>query len=161
MAETNSQLSDAKLLALADYHDRLAMVYRQQASMQTRLEGVEAVTRSHDQQLIDILLRLESLESNQTVLPDMLALLHPEHLSKAHQTLLKRWTAELAHLTGWHQNMIWQDLVADFGYETFGDATEADWQRIAEWFRERLSLAAAHGVSRSGEATSETAGWHG
>jgi hypothetical protein len=130
---------DTELLALAEYHERLAMVYRQQASMSTRLESVEAVTRSHDQQLLDILLRLESLETGSGVLPDMLALLRPENLSKDHQTQLKRWTSDLTYLTGWHRNMIWQDLVADFGYETFGDATDADWQRIADWFNERLA----------------------
>jgi hypothetical protein len=102
------------------------------------VETVEAVTRSHDQQLLDILLRLESLESNQTALPDLLAMLRPENLSKVHQTLLKRWTNDLCRLTGWHQNMIFQDLLADFAYDNFGDATEADWQRIADWFRVRL-----------------------
>ena len=134
-------LSDTDLLELAEYHEQLARVYRQQANLRARLENVEAVTRSHDQQLLDILLRLESLESNQTALPDILALLRPENLSKAHQTLLKRWTNDLCRLTGWHQTMIWQDLVADFAYDNFSDATEADWQRIQEWFQVRLAEA--------------------
>jgi hypothetical protein len=134
----SGHLLDTGLLELAEYHEQLARVYRQQANLRTRLESVEVVTRSHDQQLLDILLRLESLESNQTALPDMLALLRPENLSQAHQTLLKRWTNDLCRLTGWHLNMIWQDLVVDFGYDNFSDATEADWQRIADWFQVRL-----------------------
>src|SRR5215469_154986 len=98
-ARSTSQLSDDDLLALAEYHEHMSRLYRQQASLKTRLETVEAVTRSHDQQLIDILLRLETLESSQTVLPDMLALLRPESLSKAHQTIVRRWVNDLAHLT--------------------------------------------------------------
>jgi hypothetical protein len=49
-----------------------------------------------------------------------------------HQTLVSRWVTDLAHLTGWHITMIYQDLVADFAYHSFSDAREADWQRMHE-----------------------------
>jgi hypothetical protein len=37
--------------------------------------------------------------------------------------------------------MIFQDLVADFAYYTFGDAKESDWARIQDWFHTRLDEA--------------------
>jgi hypothetical protein len=64
-----------------------------------------------------------------------------KQLSQMHQTILQRWVNDLAHLTGWHISMIYQDLVADFTYQTFSDAKESDWQRIADWFQGRLEAA--------------------
>ncbi len=37
--------------------------------------------------------------------------------------------------------MIYQDLISDFAYGSFSDASENDWQRIVMWFRERLAEA--------------------
>ncbi len=139
--QPQTQLSDDALLQLAQYHDHLSMLYRQQATLGSRLESIEAVTRSYEQQLLDLLIRVETLESDQKTLPDLLAMLHPEQLSRPHQSLIRRWTNDLCRLTGWHQNMIWQDLVADFAYDSFGDATEADWLRISDWFQGRLAEA--------------------
>jgi hypothetical protein len=36
--------------------------------------------------------------------------------------MVRRWVNDLARLTGWHITMIFQDLVADFAYHSFGDA---------------------------------------
>jgi hypothetical protein len=44
-------------------------------------------------------------------------------------------------LTGWHYTAIYHDLVADFAYQDFSDVREAGWERIADWFRERLQEA--------------------
>jgi hypothetical protein len=76
--------------------------------------------------------------SLEATLPELFDLLKPDQLSQVHQTMVRRWVNDLAHLTSWHINMIYQDLVADFSYGTFTDAKESDWQRIADWFQARL-----------------------
>ena len=102
---------------------------------------LETAARGHQSRLDALELRLDTMEQSQQVLPDLFDLLKPEQLSPPHQSLLRRWVQDLAHLTGWHVNMIYQDLVADFAYQSFSDATESDWQRIAEWFQARLDAA--------------------
>jgi hypothetical protein len=67
--------------------------------------------------------------------------LKPEQLSAVHQTMVRRWVNDLAHMTGWHITMIFQDLVADFAYHSFGDVRESDWARIQDWFQTRLEEA--------------------
>jgi hypothetical protein len=119
----------------------MAIVYREQASLESRVRYIETAIQEQERQLDRIELRLDHVEKAQSTLPELLDLLKPEQLSPIHQTLVSRWVDDLAHLTGWHISMIYQDLVAEFPYHTFSDAREADWQRIADWFQERLELA--------------------
>jgi hypothetical protein len=102
---------------------------------------IETATQGHETRLDALELRLDAVEQSQKQLPELLDLLQPEQLSQLHQTMLQRWVNDLAHLTGWHITMIYQDLVADFNYQTFTDAKESDWQRIADWFQVRLETA--------------------
>jgi hypothetical protein len=141
VAWTEDKPADGDLLGWAAWLEKLALVYRQQAALESRVSYMEAGLRSHDQRLEDITLRLVRLEEGQSTLPDLLALLHSEELSRPHQAAVRRWVGSLAGLTGWHQSMIYQDLLADFAYEKFSDASETDWQRIEEWFQARLESA--------------------
>ncbi len=133
--------ADGDLLGWAAFLEKLAIVYRQQASLESRVRYMEAASQGHERRLDNIELRLEALEKAQAQLPELLDLLKPEQLSQVHQTLVSRWVNDLAHLTGWHINMIFQDLVADFAYHSFSDARESDWARIHEWFQVRLDEA--------------------
>ena len=105
------------------------------------MRSVEIAARSYDTRLENLELRLDAVEKAQSTLPELLDLLHPEQLSPEHQTIVRRWVNDLAHLTGWHVNMIYQDLVADFAYHSFSDAREAEWHRIQDWFQVRLAEA--------------------
>jgi hypothetical protein len=136
--------ADGDLLGWAAWLEKLALVYRQQASLEARVHVVETAARGYENRLESVELRLDAVEKAQSTLPELLALLKPEQLSPLHQTMVRRWVNDLAHLTGWHITMIFQDLVADFAYHSFSDARESDWERIAEWFRQRS--AARHGA---------------
>jgi septal ring factor EnvC (AmiA/AmiB activator) len=130
--------ADDDLFGLAEYHEQLARIYQQQATLESRLRFVEVTSRSHDEQLTDIVIRLDELERNQSSLAELLQLLRVELLTPAHQNQVRSWVNELARLTGWHITAIFTDLAADFEYKTFGDAREADWKRIEEYFRQKL-----------------------
>jgi hypothetical protein len=133
--------ADDDLLGWAEFLERMALVYRQQASLESRVHYVETTSQGHERRLDNVELRLEALERAQATLPELFDLLKPDQLSQAHQTMVRRWVNDLAHLTGWHINMIFQDLVADFAYQSFSDAKESDWQRIQDWFQARLQAA--------------------
>lgn len=119
----------------------MSIVYRQQASLESRVRYVETAVQGQERRLDSMELRLEALEKAQSTLPELLDLLKPEQLSQVHQTMVSRWVNDLTHLTGWHISMIFQDLVADFAYHSFSDAREADWRRIQDWFEIRLAEA--------------------
>lgn len=109
--------------------------------LESRVRYVETAAQSMERRLDSIELRLDQLEQAQSTLPELLDLLKPEQLSQMHQTRVRRWVNDLATLTGWHITMIFQDLVADFAYHSFGDAKESDWARIQDWFQTRLDEA--------------------
>jgi BRO family, N-terminal domain len=140
-AWVTSRPADDDLLGWAEFLERMALVYRQQASLEARVRYVETASRGHESRLDAVELRLDAVEQSQKQVPELLDLLRPEQLSPLHQTMLSRWVNDLAHLTGWHITMIYQDLVADFAYHSFSDAGESDWQRIADWFQARLEAA--------------------
>jgi hypothetical protein len=140
-AWTTDRPADGDLLGWAEFLERMAIVYRQQASLEARVRYMETAGQQQERRLDSIELRLDQLEKAQSTLPELLDLLKPEQLSPVHQTMVRRWVNDLAHLTGWHINMIFQDLAADFAYHSFGDAREADWQRIYDWFQVRLDQA--------------------
>jgi hypothetical protein len=133
--------ADGDLLGWAEFLERLAIIYRQQASLDSRVRYVETAVQGQERRLDSIGLRLDQLEQAQSTLPELLDLLKPELLNPLHQTMVRRWVNDLAHLTGWHITMIFQDLVADFAYHSFSDAKESDWARIEAWFGDRLEAA--------------------
>jgi hypothetical protein len=136
-----SKPDDNDLLGMADYYQQLSMVYRQQARLESRLRFVEVATRSQGEDITDMKIRLDELERNQSSLPELLQLLRVELLTPDHQNQVRSWVNQLAEVTGWHITAIFTDLAADFEYKTFGDARESDWNRIEEYFREKLEAA--------------------
>jgi BRO family, N-terminal domain len=133
--------ADDDLLGMAEWYEQLARVYRQQANLESRLRFVESASRSQGLQLEELTSRLQRVEEAQELLPGFLESLRPERLTPQHQSLIRRWVIDLHHLTGWHIDVIYQDLVTDFELETLSDARESDWERITTWFRERLAEA--------------------
>jgi hypothetical protein len=133
--------ADDDLLSWAEFLERMALVYRQQASLESRVRYIETASQGHESRLDALEIRLDVIEQSQQQLPELFDLLRPDQLSEMHQTLVRRWVNDLAHLTGWHISMIYQDLIADFNYHSFTDAKESDWQRIADWFQARLETA--------------------
>jgi hypothetical protein len=129
-------------LVWAEYLERLAGLYRRQAHFESRLEYVEA--KAHDQadRLESLQKRVEYLEAGGTImLPELLERLGPERMRPEHQEMVKRWVGELHHLSGLAYTSIYQDLNADFQVDRFSDIHESEWERLEEWFRERIMLA--------------------
>lgn len=133
--------ADDDLLGMAEWYEQLARVYRQQANLESRLRFVESASRSQGLQLEELETRLQRIEEAHELLPGFLEILRPERLTPQHQSLIRRWVMDLHHLTGWHINVIYQDLVTDFELGAFSDARESDWERIAAWFRHRVDEA--------------------
>jgi hypothetical protein len=133
--------ADDDLLGMAEWYEQLARVYRQQANLESRLRFVESASRAQGLQLEELASRLERVEEAQELLPSFLESLRPERLTPQHQSLIRRWVMDLHYVTGWHVNVIYQDLVTECVLEAFGDARESDWERIAAWFRGRLAEA--------------------
>jgi hypothetical protein len=133
--------ADDDLLGMAEWYEQLARVYRQQANLESRLRFVESASRSQGLRLEELASRLERVEEAQELLPGFLESLRPERLTPQHQSLIRRWVMDLHYVTGWHVNVIYQDLVTECELEAFGDARESDWERIAAWFRGRLAEA--------------------
>ena len=101
-AWTRERPEDGDLLGRAEFLERMAMVYRQQASLEARVRALETAARGYEARLDNLEMRLDAVEKAQTALPELLDLLHPEQLSPEHQTIVRRWVNDLAHLTGWH-----------------------------------------------------------
>jgi hypothetical protein len=133
----------ADSLVWAEYLERLAALYRRQAHFESRLEYVEAKTHDQDERLESLQKRVEYLETGGTMLPELLERLGPERMRPEHQEMVKRWVGELHHLSGLSYSSIYQDLNADFQVDRFSDIHEGEWERLEEWFRERITSARA------------------
>jgi hypothetical protein len=133
--------ADNNLLGMAEWHEHLAMVYRQQAYLESRTRFLEATVQSHKQQLEELASRLDLLEEAQSQLPDLLDRLRKEHLTPEHRAEVRQWIMDLHEVTGRQYDAIYQDLVADVRIGSFSDARDSDWERIAEWFRLRMKEA--------------------
>lgn len=131
----------ADSLVWAEYLERLAALYRRQAYFESRLEYVEARTHDHDERLESLQKRVEFLEAGGTMLPELLERLGPERMRPEHQEVVRRWVGELHHLLGVEYSSIYQDLNADFQVDRFSDIHEGEWERLEEWFRERIAWA--------------------
>jgi hypothetical protein len=68
----------------------MAIVYRQQASLESRMRFIETAAQSVERRLESIELWLDQLEQAQSTLPELLDLLKPEQLSHVHQTMVRR-----------------------------------------------------------------------
>jgi hypothetical protein len=131
----------ADSLVWAEYLERLAALYRRQAYFESRLEYVEAKTHDQDERLESLQKRVEYLEAGGAMLPELLERLGPERMRPEHQEMVKRWVGELHHLSGVDYSSIYQDLNADFQVDRFSDIHECEWDRLEDWFRERIMLA--------------------
>jgi hypothetical protein len=126
---------------------------------------VETAAQSVESRLDSIELRLDQLEQAQSTLPELLDLLQPEQLSPVHQTMVRRWVNDLAHLTGWHITMIFQDLVVDFADLSLrpGAATARDGTVVESegGVHKHLKGLQAEGLVRSSWETPQNgrAGW--
>ena len=135
---------DEDFVAWADFLERMAVLYRRQAHVESRLRFVESTTAGHTEQLDSIQSRLDALEHEPRMLPELLARLGPPRLTPEHQSLVKRRVMELHNLSGWSYRTIYNDLYTDFHVGKFSDIAEAEWERVENWFEER-TLAAGKG----------------
>ena len=137
----NKPPDDADAVTLADYYEQLAALYRRQAHLESRLRIVESVTADHTEQLDSIQSRLEGLEEETRMLPELLERLGPERLKPEHQALVKRWVQELHSLAGYAYGSIYGDFNGAFHVGKFSDVLETDWERVEQWFIVRIEAA--------------------
>ncbi|MGO8950858.1 MAG: BRO family protein [Ktedonobacterales bacterium] len=132
---------DDDFVGWADFLERMAVLYRRQAHVESRLRFVESTTAAHTEQLDSIRSRLEELEHEPRMLPELLERLGPARLTPEHQVQVKRWALELHNLAGWSYRTIYDDLYTDFHVARFGDILETDWEQVENWFKQHIEAA--------------------
>ncbi|MGO8948007.1 MAG: Bro-N domain-containing protein, partial [Ktedonobacterales bacterium] len=119
VAWTTNRPSDDDLLGWASFLERLAIVYREQASLESRVRYLEQDSITKQQRLDILEQRVARLETDSATLPELFERLMPERLSPLHQQQLRRYETELVAATGWHPNMVYQDILTQFSLGSF------------------------------------------
>jgi hypothetical protein len=94
-----------------------AEVENWQGSMETRMEGIEAL------------------------IPDILDRLPPVTITPAHQRQVQVYVKQLGDLTGRHPSMIYSDLYTAFAVPRYQDLPEAEWEHVEMWFKTQIDRA--------------------
>ncbi len=130
---------DNDFVAWADFLERMAVLYRRQAHVESRLRFVESTTAAHTEQLDSLQARLEALESEPRMLPELLQRLGPATLTSEHQALVKQWVLQLHNLAGTSYRTIYHTLYSDMKVGKLSDILQADWGKVEDWFEQRLN----------------------
>jgi hypothetical protein len=82
--------------------------------------------------------RLEGLEAMTDLIPEILERLGPETLSPAPQRQLQAFVKQLNETTGKAFATIYDELKTAFQVARYQDIHEAEWEKVANWFRIQL-----------------------
>ena len=89
-------------------------VERWRSSVESRLEGVEAMTG---------------------LIPEILERLGPQTLTPQHQQQTKVYVQQLSKITGKHPATIYNDLYTVFSVPRYQDIPEDQWSQVERWFK--------------------------
>jgi hypothetical protein len=125
---------DASLIDWADYYEKLATLYRQQAAIETHLVAV-------DGRLDSIQDELESLHAAVSILPELLERLGPLTLTPDHQVGVKEYVKRLHDAGGFSYGQIYSELNSAFRVGTYTQIPDDAWSAIEDWFQRRIAAA--------------------
>jgi hypothetical protein len=124
IAEPTAPAMNASVDEWIQYHQQMLAVleWRRdienwQGSVETRLEGLEAITG---------------------LIPEILERLGPETLTPAHQRQVQAFVKQLSSTTGKHPATIYDELKTAFEVPRYQDIPEFEWEKVAHWFRVQL-----------------------
>jgi hypothetical protein len=103
------------------YHQQMLQVLEWRRDVEVWRGGVET--------------RLEGLEA---IIPDILDRLPPQTLSPAHQQQLQAFVKQLHDATGKPYPTIYDNLKTAFQVARYQDIPDAEWDKVANWFRVQL-----------------------
>jgi len=124
----------APALEWAEYHERMASLYRRIAYVDSRLD-------EHDEQIAGLEDRMEGVEEGMRMLPEILERLGPQTLTSEHQSTVKNMTRRLSELTGIAYAAIYAELDDHFHVAKYDQIPDAHWVDIAAWFQRRIDTA--------------------
>ncbi len=117
-------VNEASLADWRDYHRQMvawidwqADVAQWRGSVESRLEGVEAMTG---------------------LIPEILERLGPQTLTPRHQQQAKAYVQQLSKATGKHSATIYNDLYTAFSVPRYQDIPESDWEQVEQWFKTQI-----------------------
>jgi hypothetical protein len=132
---------NAPAVLWARYYEQLAALYYRQAAYEERLTVIDTQLTEHDLQLGELHSRIESLESGQRLLPEILERLGPQTLTPEHQATVKAMAGRLHDLTDYSYATIYGDLNTAFHVGRYSDIPDASWPQVALWFQQRINAA--------------------
>jgi len=130
-AEPMQPAPDASALAWAEYHRQMVAFYEWKAATDTRIDLLEG-WQGH------VETRLEGLEAITDLIPDILERLGPETLTPEHQNLVKYYVSQLSKATNQHPSTIYSSLYTAFSVPRYQDLPESEWDKVEHWFKVQL-----------------------
>ncbi|MDQ6661340.1 MAG: phage antirepressor N-terminal domain-containing protein [Chloroflexota bacterium] len=112
---------DASIEEWIYYHQQMAVVLawrrdieQWQGSVESRLEGLEAITG---------------------LIPEILERLPAPTITPDHQNRVKYLVSQLSQLTRQHRGTIYRDLYIAFDVPRYQELLEAEWAQVEQWFK--------------------------
>jgi hypothetical protein len=125
---------DASLMDWADYYEKLAALYRQQAAIETHLVAVDGRLDSMQDEL-------ESIHAVVSILPELLERLGPLTLTPDHQVGVKEYVKRLHDAGGFSYGQIYSELNSGFRVGSYSQIPDDAWSAIEDWFTRRIDAA--------------------
>lgn len=115
---------DASVNEWIIYHQQMLTILEWRRDVETWRGSVES--------------RLEGLKAMTDLIPEILEQLGPETLSPVHQRQLQAFVKQLNETTSKAFATIYDELKTAFQVARYQDIPEAEWEKIANWFRIQL-----------------------
>ncbi|MDQ6661992.1 MAG: phage antirepressor N-terminal domain-containing protein [Chloroflexota bacterium] len=127
ITEPTRPTPDAAIEEWIEYHQQMAVVLawrrdmeQWQGSIESRLEGLEAITG---------------------LIPEILERLPAPTITPEHQNRVKYFVSQLSQITGQHRGTIYRDLYIAFDVPRYQELLEAEWDRVERWFKGQFDRA--------------------
>lgn len=106
------------------YHQQMLEVLQWRRDMQQWQGNVET--------------RLEGLEAITGLIPEILERLPAPTITPEHQNKVKYYVSQLNQLTGQHRGTIYSALYTAFDVPRYEELLEAEWEQVERWFKAQL-----------------------
>lgn len=121
---------DASHAERATYHEVMALWHRWKADYYTQQWRGEV-----EEWRGSVESRLETKEAVLDLIPEIIERLGPEKLTPKHQGLVQYYVGQLSKATGKSRGAIYSSLYMAFSVPKYQDIPEAEWDRVANWFK--------------------------
>ncbi|HLY31839.1 MAG TPA: hypothetical protein VKQ36_12490 [Ktedonobacterales bacterium] len=127
--------------AMADWLEWQEDVERWRKESDERQKELAARQESLEQRQDGLESRMEGVEELSRLFVEVTQRLGPETLTPEHQASVKQLATRLHDLAGYPYGVIYSDLNAHFHVGKYSDIPDDAWERVREWFQQRLDAA--------------------